>query len=343
MFNPYATSRIAGFFAIRLTITFALCYFNTYSAVQTRKDVYTLIHGWIALGVLAALYGMYQEFIGLPSFDYEWATVDEFRYRLLFVWGKLRKFSFFMSPSEFGIVMAYTGIACVIPAFFLRQKLESRILYGILSLIMIVSMMSSGSRTAMVLCVVGIFIFAALTLWRNVLLMVVAVAFLGLVFVVKPTSNKSLKVMFTAFEGADDASMNVRLMNQKIIREYIKSHPLGFGIGSTGHYGVKYSPDTFIGSFPPDSELVKIAIETGWVGLILWSILLFSIYYYGINAYFKSKDQELKALMTVPLVLFFMMIIGQYPQECFRAPVLASLFSITIGLIAKFKGWIDKE
>jgi O-antigen ligase len=143
--------------------------------------------------------------------------------------------------------------------------------------------------------------------------------------------------MLTAFEGTEDASMNVRLLNQNLIRGYIRDAPLGFGIGSTGYYGAKYSPNSFIGTFPPDSELVKIAIETGWIGLFFWCIILILIFTYGVNAYFRARDAEIKALMVVPLVVFCAMIIGLYPQECFRAPVLGTLFSFMIGLIAKLK------
>jgi hypothetical protein len=40
---------------------------------------------------------------------------------------------------------------------------------------------------------------------------------------------------------------------------------------------------------------------------------------------------------VVPLVVFFMTIIALYPQECFRAPVLAMMFSFMMGLIAKMR------
>ena len=149
--------------------------------------------------------------------------------------------------------------------------------------------------------------------------------------------------MLTAFEGTEDASMNVRLLNQNLIRGYIRDAPLGFGIGSTGYYGAKYSPNSFVGTFPPDSELVKIAIETGWIGLFLWCTVLILIFAYGVNAYFRARDAEIKALMAVPLVVFCAMIIGLYPQECFRAPVLGTLFTFMIGLITKLKSLDDES
>mgnify|MGYP003575187700 CR=1 FL=1 len=343
IFNPNSQSRVAGFLAMRATLMVVVGFFNTYSAIESKKDVYTLFHGWLTLALAAALYGAYQEYFGLPSYDFEWATVDEFRYKLLFTWGRLRKFSFFTSASEFGLVMVYSGLGALVLGLCPALNFRKRIWFIVLAVLMFAAMMFSGSRTAMVLMVAGGAFLAALTLWRRALLMIASIGFVCLLFVFKPTSNKALRVMLTAFEGTEDASMNVRLLNQSLIRGYIRDAPLGFGIGSTGYYGAKYSPNSFIGTFPPDSELVKIAIETGWIGLFLWCSLLILIFSYGINAYFRARDSEIKALMAVPLVVFLAMIIGLYPQECFRAPVLGTLFSFMIGLITKLKSLDERS
>lgn len=337
LINPNASSRIAGLFAIRGVITFTITFFVTYSAVGSRRDVYFLYKWWAIFAVLAAVYGLYQEFIGLPSHDFAWASYDENRYNLLFTWGRLRKFSFFNGPTEFGLVMAYSGVAVMVMAFLDKISLEKKIGLGIMGLLMVWSMIYSGSRTASAVLPVGIVIFAAITLWRKVLIFLGVAALGAAVLVLKPSANQSLFVMMTAFQGADDPSMNVRLNNQKIIRSYIQETPLGFGLGSTGELGMKYSPHTFIGSFPPDSELVRIAIETGWVGLFIWCTIMALVFAYGINAYFNTRDHEIRQLLLVPLVVFFMTMIALYPQECFRAPILAMMFSFMMGLIAKLR------
>ena len=343
IFNPNSQSRVAGFLAMRATIMVVLGFFNTYSAIESKEDVYKLIHGWMVLGLSAALYGIYQEYFGLPSYDFAWATVDEFRYKLLFTWGRLRKFSFFTSSSEFGLVMVYSGLGALVMGLSPLGTFRKRIWFLVLAGLMFMAMMFSGSRTAMILMVAGGLFLAALTFWRSALIMIACIGFLAILLVFKPTSSKALRVMLTAFEGTEDASMNVRLINQDIIRGYIRNAPFGFGIGSTGYYGAKYSPNSFIGTFPPDSELVKIAIETGWIGLFLWCILLILIFAYGVNTFFRARDSEIKALLAVPLIVFCAMIIGLYPQECFRAPVLGTLFTFMIGLIAKLKALDDQS
>lgn len=337
IFNPNAHSRIAGVLAFRSTIMVVIAFYTSYSSIRTKQDVYAFYKGWFFLAGLAAVYGFYQEFVSLPSYDYQWATAGEFRYKLLFTWGRLRKFSFFTSPGEFGFVMVYGGMACLIMSFFTQLSSAKRIVLFIAAALMFWAMMFTGSRTAMILLTAGIFIFAALTLWRNVLIAVFVVVALGTVVALRPTSSKTMHVMMTAFEGTEDNSMKVRVINQKIIRGYIKGAPLGFGIGSTGYYGAKYSGGTFIGSFPPDSELVKIAIETGWIGLFIWCSILALLFGWGINVYFNLRDKEVRNLMIIPLVELFIMIVAQYPQEMFRAPVLAISFAYMIGLMTKLR------
>src|SRR5690606_34942517 len=141
---------------------------------------------------------------------------------------------------------------------------------------------------------------------------------IGTVLVIMPTNNPSLYIMRSAFQGTEDASMNVRLTNQERIQPYIQSHPFGWGIGSTGNWGAEFSPYTFIGTFAPDSEYVRIAIELGWIGLLLFCTLLFFILKSGIDNYFKVDNSRIKTYYLGVLTVTFMTIVAMYPQEAIR-------------------------
>lgn len=332
--NPNATSRVASFIAIRALIPLLCGFYIVYNSIETKKDVLTYLTGLLILASMSALYGLWQEFAGLPGYDFRWATSDERLYNLLFTWGRMRKFSFFFSPADFGMIMAITGTGALV-GFFLIKKRTIKIFFAVAGIISLWAMLYSGTRTAMVMMVIGFVIFAAITLNRQVL---IACGFMALVLVglvLRPTSSRTLFVMMTAFYASDDPSMNVRLRNQQMIRSHIQQHPIGFGMGTTGYLGMKYAPHTFVGAFPPDSEFVKIAIETGWIGLFFWCTVLALIFGYGINLYFKIREKEWKALLTIMLVMLFMMIVSQYPQEFFRSHVLSLIFAATVAIIAK--------
>ncbi|MBL0740375.1 O-antigen ligase family protein [Chryseolinea lacunae] len=342
LLNPSATSRVAGALALRGYIPLISAFFIVYGSTETKSDVHLFYIAWFSLGLICGMYGLYQEFAGLPGFDYAWASSDENLYGALFTWGRLRKFSFFFSPSEFGMVMAITGVAAFI-IFFYETKLRLRILSAVTCVVCLWSMLYTGSRTAMVMLPLGMAIFAGITLNRKVIIVVMCFMLAGTAVMFGPSSG-AVYVMSTAFSGTDDPSMNVRLRNQQTIRAYIRANPIGFGLGSTGYLGMKYSPHTFIGSFPPDSEYVKIGIETGWVGLLLWCTLTAILFGYGVSVYFKTRDPVWRSVVVIALTVFFMMIVGLYPQEVFFiSQVLSFLYTAMLGLLAKINGRVTAQ
>src|SRR5690606_37004132 len=87
-----------------------------------------------------------------------------------------------------------------------------------------------------------------------------------------------------------------------------------------------------------------IAIETGWIGLFCWCAILATIFGYGVAVYFKTRDTEWKLILAVALAVFFMLIVGQYPQEIFFASqALSILFSAMIGLFARINEIVSRK
>jgi hypothetical protein len=331
--NPYATSRIAGVMYLRSLIPFFCIFFIAYSSMESKRDVRILLNAWMVYGLCAGLYGIYQELVGLPGYDYAWASADEIRFNLLFTWGRMRKFSFFFNPSEFGMLMALTGVVSLVVLFF-AKTISMRILSAAAALFCLWSMMYSGSRTAMIMLPVGMAIFTAITLHPKVIVAIVVLGLAGTVMVLRPASG-AMYVMATAFDASNDPSMNVRLENRALIRAYIQSNPVGFGLGSTGYLGNKYTPGTFIGQFDTDSEYVRVAVESGWIGLILWSAILIVIFAKGVVLYFRTREPDWKMNVTIFLVFFYMVIVAMYAQELFVSPLLGMLLATMMGIAAK--------
>jgi putative inorganic carbon (HCO3(-)) transporter len=331
--NPYATSRVAGFMYLRSLIPFFTIFFIAYSSMENKRDVRILLNSWMVFGLCAGLYGIYQELVGLPSYDYAWAAADEIRFNLLFTWGRMRKFSFFFNPSEFGMLMALTGTVSLVVLFF-AKTLSMRALSAASALFCLWSMMYSGSRTAMIMLPVGMAIFTAITLNPKVMVAIVIMAMAGTVMILRPASG-AMYVMATAFDAKNDPSMQVRLENRALIRAYIQSNPVGFGLGSTGYLGNKYTPGTFIGQFDTDSEYVRVAVESGWIGLILWSGIIIFIFSKGIALYFATREPDWKMNVTIFLVFFYMIMVAMYAQELFVSPLLGMLLATMIGICAK--------
>lgn len=309
--NPVAASRIAWFYAARNTFLIVIVYFVLSYMTKSERFVATMLKIWITMTLLAAIYCLKQEYFGLFSFENNWLFSNPDRVKLLVTWGKVRKFSFMEGPMVLGISLAYTSVLCfslLTGPFAIRNK----ILLALAGAIMVWAMFFTGTRTATILLPVGLIFFAILTLNRKVLIAVGIFMILGTGLILAPTGNPNIFIMKTAFRGGEDASMNVRLTNQELIQPFLQSHPFGAGVGSTGGWGARFSPHTFIGSFPPDSEYLRIAIEFGWVGLLYYCLMLFFILKMGIDNYFKTKDLRIRTYYVGILTVTFMTVIAMY-------------------------------
>lgn len=78
-----------------------------------------------------------------------------------------------------------------------------------------------------------------------------------------------IRRMRTTFRPTQDASFNVRKENQKKLALYLKDKPFGEGLGLSGGNARRFS-SRLTANIPNDSTYVKIWVETGIVGLILF-------------------------------------------------------------------------
>ncbi|MDO9156725.1 MAG: O-antigen ligase family protein, partial [Sediminibacterium sp.] len=205
------------------------------------------------------------------------------------------------------------------------------------------SMLFSGTRGAYVLPPVALALYSILKFNRRVMIgaIVGAIGFAALIFV--PTTNPTIYRFQTAFKPSDDASFNVRKINQKRIQPFIQSHPLGGGLGSTGMWGKRFSPNSFLANFPPDSGYVRVAVEAGWLGLLVFCTLMFIILKVGINNYYSIKDPTLKAICLAMILVAFAYHIGNYPQEAIVQFPSNTLFYLVAAIIVITKRLDDEQ
>lgn len=334
--NPAAASRLAWVYTVRSMAGFMVMYFIILYAINSVKYISLLMKVWIGLAMLGALYGFWQEFVGFSDSEYHWIISDPRRYGLLYIMGRFRKFSFFSDPMVFGFVMAYTSMLCFILATG-RIALWKRIFLVVCGACMIVAMLYSGTRAAYVLLPVGLFFYALLTFRKQVLMVSGLVFMLGVVVILVPSGNVHIVRLQSAFKPAEDASYNVRKKNQAFIQPYIQTHPMGGGLGSVGVWGEKFSPESPLSKFPPDSGFVRIAVELGWVGLALYCTLLFVVFIVGVTNHFQLKSHTLRTYSVALHTVLYMLVIANFPQEAIGQIPTSLIFFACIAMINKLK------
>lgn len=341
VFNPTAESRLAWVYTIRSVAIIMLTFFVFLYNIRTFKFIKLIIKIWLSLTAFAALYAYKQQFVGFTSFEEAYLYSSPRVAELLYIGGQWRKFSIFTDPVAFSYNMVVSGLVCVgllTGPFSIKKKLVLLFLI----FLFFSSMLFSGTRGAYVLPPAAMILFAILKFNKKVMFVLAIMFVLFALAIFMPTSSPTLYRFQTAFRPSEDASFNVRKINQKRIQPFIQSHPLGGGLGATGTWGQRFSPNSFLANFPPDSGYVRVAVENGWIGLFVLCTLIFVILREGINNYYSIKDPALKAICLSMILVIFAYHIGNYPQEAIVQFPSNTLFYLVTALIVITKRLDDE-
>lgn len=304
---------------------------------QDFKFIRIFVIIWLVLAFISAAYACYQEWFGLANFERNWIHADNLRFNRIFVQGKYRKFSLLSDPTAFGIFMASSSIVAFILATR-PMKTWVRLFLLFSALVMFMAMGYSGTRTAYAMVPVGILIFGFMTITNRNTLILAIIGALGFLFILFGPiyGNATVNRIRSAF-NSDDASLNIRDVNRHSIQPYIYDHPMGGGVMTTGDAGSKYNPNHPLAGFPPDSGYLKIALETGWVGLLLYMIFLFVGMRNGIKNFYAEKEPAKKTYFLAFTTFVFMISIALYAQTVTTQIPISIIFWPLMGILHNLK------
>lgn len=312
--NPTAESRLAWVYTVRPVAIVTMMYFVFAVQIRSIEFLRIILKVWLGLALFGGIYAFKQEYWGFADAEFQQMVNDPLLTSLLFIDGHWRKYSIFSDPVAFSYNMVMASCICLalISGNLPNKK---KILLLLLTGFLIMTMLYSGTRGAYVLIPAGLMLFGILKLTKRILIFsIVAGVFLGLLIAV-PTTNPTLYRFQSAFKPSDDASFTTRKKNQKKIQPYIQSHPMGGGLGATGAWGARFAPHSFLATFPPDSGYVRVAVELGWLGLLFFCIMMFTVLKTGIHHYYRIKNTELKTYCLAMVLVIFVLNLGNYPQE----------------------------
>jgi O-Antigen ligase len=251
-------------------------------------------------------------------------SLDEHEYGLLFQGGVIRKFSFLEGVVTFGSLCGCMAVLTIILA--INEKVRKRkYQLGFISFILFLGMTYSGTRTFSLMIPAGIALYILMTLKNRATFIILFITFLSVLFVLfAPIDSPSLNRMRSTFNTKDE-SLNLRTFNRRSIQPYIYAHPIGGGVATSGVEGMRFNPNHPLAGFPPDSQLLKLALDFGWVGLCITMLLFLMVLYQGIIYYFRMKNEEYKkyivattcAIFAIMITLYAQVTIGQMPTIFF--------------------------
>ena len=313
--NPSAVSRVAWLVAMRNN-TSILLYVACFQMFASLEDLKKFTKFWLALALICAVYGFYQEKIGLTDFEHHWVYDNPDRLALYYIWGKMRKWSFLSDPSAYGLFAAM-GVLAFLVLSLGPFKGRFRFLMAFCGFFTLLAMSYSGTRTAFAMVAVGIVFYIIMSLDnRTTMMATVAAVFVGAIIFFGPFYGGTINRIRSTFQPGDDPSMVVRDQKRVRLQQYILTHPIGGGLYTTGQNGLRYSAGHELAQgWDADSGYLLIGLELGPIGLTMFMALFIAVMLKGINNHFAMTDPFLKTMNMVYLVPFFALSVAHYTQD----------------------------
>ncbi len=335
--NPGAESKMAWLYTVRSVAIQQIVFFiGAYAFRNNLRGMLFLFKMILGACFVGAIYGLKQQYFGFSAAEEAWIYADPKRFELYYQWNMMRIPSYCYDPTTFGILMACFAVMCI-TLLIGPTKLWQKALLGIGFVCAMWVMGYTGTRTAFVLVPAGAVFYAALTLNKKVFIASLLFALLGTAFVLKSSSSGVIYRIQSAFKPKDDDSMNLRLSNQKKIQPYIQTHAMGGGLGSCGVWGERFNPDSELSHFPHDSSFVRMGVELGWIGLILYALLHYFVLRTGLYYFVRCQDPMIKAIYAGITTWCFMLAVACYAQEAILQLPMNVIYNLFLGMLVSLK------
>jgi hypothetical protein len=274
VFNPMQGSLFTGFAGVMFYIV-PVCYMILGRQYMDEKKLKFIAASVYAVGLISAVYGYKQFFLGYSDFEDMW--IDLSGYTALKVYSVFRPISFFTSASEYA---HYLGIASIIGwVYFLRSKSKSGKLLSLLGLALLLSAMFIESARGIIVTSAAAMMAIALMNVRKAsqkllvgLMAVVVTAGLGVGMTKLNMENDLIYhsvIGLTDPFGEEATTVGHLVMMVEGFAKGI-ANPLGHGLGSTTIAAGKFNSMTV----SSEVDLSNKFLATGVVGGVLYTIIM---------------------------------------------------------------------
>ncbi|MGE5620243.1 MAG: O-antigen ligase family protein [Sphingomonadaceae bacterium] len=336
-FHPNLPTTINIIYALRDPINFAVPFIAAVYLFRDRRQLSLFLYLWLGTAFVLALYGLFQYYVGLNNWETAWLSISPTHV----LYNRIRIFSTLGSADALGMHMAVSIVIALAVGFHTRRKL---VRYGVMAMVPVfaVANLQTLTRGAYVAVLVGVLTLALVTRNRALLLALV-VAAAGVVIWYQTNQGSLLaNRVITMFTPDQDESFEVR---QNYIADYmpvIVESPFGFGPATSGRQGwvllewsgIDPKLAESIAGVPTDNYYFRIALETGWVGLLLFLGLLLTVFLVGLRIFARSRDPLVKWMAAAFIASYAAMAVSSLSNNYFSHLDMKLFFWFSLGLLA---------
>lgn len=316
-------------FFVFYVIAFLLVLFAV-SSVHRPKDLQLLVVIVVAGLVVAALYGCYQSYVGVPVV----ANQQDLELNKDMPG---RVFSFFDNPNNFAEILVM--LSPFLLALFLNAKTWRGKLLAVLSLVpCVVSIGFTYSRSGWIGLAIAVIVFLVMLNWRVLPLLLV----LGAASI--PFLPESILNRFLTIGNLSDSSTLYRFAIYENTAHLVKDYGVGgVGLGSDVMRQVfRVYPTMFDGNYPihTHNNYLQMLGELGIFGVLSYLALVLGQVKRGVKAFYSSTDRAVKHILAAAVGSFCgILVMGVveytwfYPRNLFVWWFLFSIISLCVKLL----------
>lgn len=303
--------RPIAFHSIYIIIIFAILF-------RKVNHIKWFLYIWAIFTLLGVAKGYWQRNHGFDQYEWWWLWSGGERTHLIN--SGVRYFSFFTDAANFGSNMAFCTVTFGLIALYIKG-IKNKLFFLFVALAAGYGMMISGTRSALFVALAGFILYTLLSKnWKLFLLALsLIIATVGILrYTTIGDSNRLVHRMRTAFDP-EDASLQVRLENQKAMKAYMKEAPWGIGMGRDGSNVPVNNKYRLVSTTATDSTLVYIWTRTGIIGLSIYLLLYVATMIGGCYiVLYKIKHKELRGILTALLCGAACMMAAAYTSQIYQ-------------------------
>ncbi len=273
--------------------------------IQTEKDLRQLLWILVISGTIAGLYASYQQFVGYPSFEDQWAVNREFQGVNVYLDQDRRVLSTLLYSAAYGLFSA-TCALMAFPLLFLPHSLWKKFFIYLSIILAGAGVLFSLTRGVWVGIGAAIAIWAFLR-WKYVLVRVglfrILLAFVFLIAIALLIPSVRNRVLTFQNVIAEQKMARIGQWTDFWLNKMSDTHLFtGYGVGLVGSSTERYY-DTRLAfwkerSGVTDNSFLFIFISTGIFGLLVFLLLTWETLRQAYILQFKTSSRFLKATAT---------------------------------------------
>lgn len=341
IFNPNLTNFVRGAIGWRFLSSSFLLFFLGFYAFSHVQQLHRLLKVFALVSAIVAVYGIVQLLRGFTPTEQVWVDSLAATMRISNT-GRFRLMSVTGSAVDLGFLLSL-AIPCLAAQWLLPQKrkISTLVFLGLMATTLVFTYVRAAwAATFAAGCYITV-----LSAWQSrqlrLLLPTLSVFSLLLFFLLfssvtqlaNQLENPALRERIGSLaDPFNDRSIIDRQNTWQVIWEVIEKYPYGLGVGMSGATSLRYPLDPGPAPTTLDNSYLKIIVETGWTGFVLFMMVVLGVLSGSITLTNRLRG-EYKVLALALGSCFIAFLVVLFLGEYIELNPGRSLIWILIGLL----------